>query len=186
MGYFCKIFSYQTFIQNRPIWSHCIYYYPSFHLFFFIQNPFSLSFFLPRNLLPFSLLDSFLSVRPQSLSLHLHQCDQIGQFIGLWATFQSLWQQLVYPNLPYCKGIKFFNFSSKKTFSRHLVTYYWSHWFSHIKGLASRSLQPIITTKRQKTEEEVSFSKDKQLREREKERERERESVCVWERKSGD
>ena len=29
------------------------------------------------------------------------QCDQIGQFIGLWASFQSLWQQLVCPNLPH-------------------------------------------------------------------------------------
>ena len=29
------------------------------------------------------------------------QCDQIGRFIGLWATFQNLWQQLVYPNLPH-------------------------------------------------------------------------------------
>ena len=27
------------------------------------------------------------------------QCDQIGQFIGLWAFFQSLWQQLICPNL---------------------------------------------------------------------------------------
>ena len=27
------------------------------------------------------------------------QCDQIGQFIGLKATFQSLWQQLICPNL---------------------------------------------------------------------------------------
>ena len=27
------------------------------------------------------------------------QCDQIGRFIGLWATFESLWQQLIYPNL---------------------------------------------------------------------------------------
>ena len=30
---------------------------------------------------------------------HLDQCDQIGRFIGLWATFQSLWQQLICPNL---------------------------------------------------------------------------------------
>ena len=29
------------------------------------------------------------------------QRDQIGRFIGLWATFQSMWQQLVCPNLPY-------------------------------------------------------------------------------------
>ena len=29
------------------------------------------------------------------------QCDQIWQFFGLWATFQSLWQQLICPNLPH-------------------------------------------------------------------------------------
>ena len=29
------------------------------------------------------------------------QCDQIEQFIGLWATFKSLWQQLFCLNLPY-------------------------------------------------------------------------------------
>ena len=29
------------------------------------------------------------------------QCDQIGRFIGLWATFKSLWPQLVCPNLPH-------------------------------------------------------------------------------------
>ena len=29
------------------------------------------------------------------------QCDQIGRFIGLWATFKSLWQQLICPNLPH-------------------------------------------------------------------------------------
>ena len=28
------------------------------------------------------------------------QCDQIGRFFALWATFQSLWQQLFCPNLP--------------------------------------------------------------------------------------
>ena len=27
------------------------------------------------------------------------QCDQIGRYFPLWATFQSLWQQLFYPNL---------------------------------------------------------------------------------------
>ena len=30
-----------------------------------------------------------------------NQCDQIGRFIGLWANFQSLWQQLFCPNLPH-------------------------------------------------------------------------------------
>ena len=29
------------------------------------------------------------------------QCDQIGRFIGLWATFKSLCQQLACPNLPH-------------------------------------------------------------------------------------
>ena len=33
------------------------------------------------------------------------QCDQIGQFIGLWASFWSLWQQLICPNLPHFKAI---------------------------------------------------------------------------------
>ena len=33
------------------------------------------------------------------------QCDQTGHFIGLWATFQSLWQQLICPNLPHSLAI---------------------------------------------------------------------------------
>ena len=33
------------------------------------------------------------------------QCDQIGRFIGLWATFQSIWQQLICPNIPYSQAI---------------------------------------------------------------------------------
>ena len=31
--------------------------------------------------------------------LGYRQCDQIWRFIGLWATFQSHWQQLIRPNL---------------------------------------------------------------------------------------
>ena len=30
------------------------------------------------------------------------QCDQIGRFFALWATIQSQWQQLFYPNCPRC------------------------------------------------------------------------------------
>ena len=30
------------------------------------------------------------------------QCDQIGRFFALWATIQSPWQQLYYPNRPHC------------------------------------------------------------------------------------
>ena len=47
------------------------------------------------------------------------QCDQIGRFIALWATFQSLWQQLgILPKSPtfFCnllKGPKSFIFLVK-------------------------------------------------------------------------
>ena len=34
-----------------------------------------------------------------------YQCDQIGRFMGLWATFQSLWRQLIGPNLLHSKAI---------------------------------------------------------------------------------
>ena len=33
------------------------------------------------------------------------QCDQIGRFIGLWTTFQSLWQQFICPNVLHSKAI---------------------------------------------------------------------------------
>ena len=33
------------------------------------------------------------------------QCDQIVQFIGLWATFHSLWHQLICPNLLHSQAI---------------------------------------------------------------------------------
>ena len=34
-----------------------------------------------------------------------YQCDQIGRFIGLWTTFQSLWQQFICPNVLHSKAI---------------------------------------------------------------------------------
>ena len=37
-------------------------------------------------------------MRLQYEQVRLDQCDQIGQFIALWATFQSLWQQLFCSN----------------------------------------------------------------------------------------
>ena len=53
-------------------------------------------------------------VRPSHSNL---QCDQIGRFIGLWASFQSLRQQLVCPNLPHskaiCQGVKIYLFLVK-------------------------------------------------------------------------
>ena len=49
------------------------------------------------------------------------QCGQIWQCIELWATFQSLRQQLVCPNLPHsCKGVKIFHFSIEIIFGQLL------------------------------------------------------------------
>ena len=47
------------------------------------------------------------------------QCDQIARFIGLWAIFQSLWQQLICPN--FCKVVKIFNFSTEIIFDQLFV-----------------------------------------------------------------
>ena len=63
------------------------------------------------------------------------QCDQIWRFIGLLASFQSQWQQLICPNLPhsqatFCKGVEIFHFSSEiilGNFYRHLAIFFWSH-----------------------------------------------------------
>ena len=56
---------------------------------------------------------------------------QIGRFIGLWATFQSLWQQLFCPNLTHSlaifvkvsKSLIFLVKSLSGNFYRHLATF---------------------------------------------------------------
>ena len=58
-------------------------------------------------------------------SLLQQQCDQIGQFIVLWATFQSLLQQLFCPNCPHIWGffgifVKVFNVSCEIIFGQLL------------------------------------------------------------------
>ena len=78
------------------------------------------------------------------------QCDQIGQFIALWATFQSLWRQLFCPNHPHFRQLlsKIFNFSSGIIFGQLLSTlgdFYWSHWFQPISSKAVfRSASPTF------------------------------------------
>ena len=65
----------------------------------------------------------------------LLQCDQIGRFIGFWATFQSLLHQLFCPNCPHSaaifvkvsKTLIFLVKSFLGNFYRHLATFYWSH-----------------------------------------------------------
>ena len=59
------------------------------------------------------------------------QRDQIGQFIALWATFQSLWRQLFCPSRVtilgnFCNDVKIFNFLAKSflgNFYRYLATF---------------------------------------------------------------
>ena len=47
-----------------------------------------------------------LKLKPfQSVELTSLQRVQIGQFIALWATFQSLYQQFICPNLPHSQTI---------------------------------------------------------------------------------
>ena len=67
--------------------------------------------------------------------LSANQCDQIWRFIGLWATFKSLLQQLICPNLPhsyaiFIKALKSIIFPVKSflgNFYRHLAIFFWSH-----------------------------------------------------------
>ena len=54
------------------------------------------------------------------------QCDQIERFIGLWATFQSPWQQLFCPKCQhilgnFCKFVKIFHFTCKILFWATLI-----------------------------------------------------------------
>ena len=49
------------------------------------------------------------------------QCDQIGRFIGLWASFQNLCATISLPKSPtflgnFCKGVKIIHFSSEIIF----------------------------------------------------------------------
>ena len=63
------------------------------------------------------------------------QCDQIGWFNGLLASFQSLCQQLICPNLPHSKAILvkvsksiiLLVKSFQGNFYRHLSIFFWSH-----------------------------------------------------------
>ena len=59
------------------------------------------------------------------------QCNQIGWFIGLWPTFQNLWQQLICPNLLHLakvsKSLIFLIKSFLGNFYKHLAIFYWSH-----------------------------------------------------------
>ena len=59
---------------------------------------------------------------------HRNQCDQIWQFFGLWATFQSLLQQLICPNLLHSQEIfvkvsKSIIFQVKSFFGQLLQTF---------------------------------------------------------------
>ena len=74
--------------------------------------------------------------RPESFNRE--QCDQIWRFISLWATFQSLWQQLFCPNnhvmvifVWLSKSFIFLVKSFLGNFYSHWATFYLSHWLEH-------------------------------------------------------
>ena len=88
----------------------------------------------------------------QDDKISLQQCDHIGQFIGLWATFQSLVVIITLPKSRtflgnFCKGLTplqksaiFLVKSFLGNFCRHLATFYWSRclFVDQIKLLRSR------------------------------------------------
>ena len=70
----------------------------------------------------------FLPPAVNVMKLRCCQCDQIWRFFGLWASFWSLWQQLICPNLPsflgnFCKGAKIYHFYSEIIFRQLLLTF---------------------------------------------------------------
>ena len=79
----------------------------------------------------------------------VNQCDQIGRLFALWATIQSRWQQLFFPNPLHCwtifiKMSKSFIFLVKSylgNFYRYLAIFIWSHFtspkfcFAYMKSL---------------------------------------------------
>ena len=88
-------------------------------------------------------LDRFSWAFPATKELHgkdhleyRKQCDQIGRFIGLWASIQSIWPQLICPNLLHSFAIfvkvsKSFIFLVKfflANFHINLAIFFWSHW----------------------------------------------------------
>ena len=59
------------------------------------------------------------------------QCDQIGWFIGYWAAFKSLCQQLFCPNLPHTFFVQVSKYFIFGQLYRFLATFYWSHCIQH-------------------------------------------------------
>ena len=102
---------------NRPIWSHwhnpCLFYWMSST---FDKTNGDWSNFYNNS--PFVELQ-------HRHNYYYYQCDQIGRFIGLWASFWSLWQQLILSISPtfignFWKGVKIFNFSTEIIFGQLL------------------------------------------------------------------
>ena len=106
------------------------------------------------------------------------QCDQIGQFIALWATFQSQWQQYFFPNCPhfwanFVKVSKSFIFPVKSylgNFYRHLATFYWSLTLSiiptaytiHMSTMSFEpSCEPIFFSRIESTSIALRFASNK-------------------------
>ena len=106
--------------------------------------------YLPTYLWRMSLAQSFpikrgmFRAEKNHLLFGLQQCDQIGQFLALWATFQSRWQKLFCPNCPhffdnFWIGVKIFYFSSEIIFGSAFKDIWW-HFTGHAGALQSNRI----------------------------------------------
>ena len=100
-----------------------------------LRSPSQLSDYSGRHQSPDHLMSRSGSEHSSTSGITRHkQCDQIGRFISLWATFQSLQQQLFCPNRPdfmaifvkLSKSFIFLVLSVLGNFYRHFATFYWS------------------------------------------------------------
>ena len=68
------------------------------------------------------------------------QYDQIGRFIGLWATFQSFRQQVICPNLPHSQAI-FVKVLKSIIF---LVKSFLGNFYRHLEIFFGHTASPLL------------------------------------------
>ena len=106
-----------------------------------------------------------------------YQCDQIGRFIALWATFLSLWQQFLPKFLTFldhfCKGIKIFDFSNELLFGATFIDIWRlfpghaGHYFNLVRltpyGLLERCIIKVFPLWGRRRSQCTLYSKDPRL-----------------------
>ena len=84
-----------------------------------------------------------------------NQCDQIMKFIGLWATIQSLWQQLISPNLLHTQAI-FIKVSKSLIF---LVKSFWGNFYRHLAIFSGHSAHNQVFYLSKDEDESTNYEK---------------------------